>query len=168
MSGVLARLLSHLHNSFTCFAYALYRRRTASDEINVLIVLVSEFVDENKEIDIKQLNDLYEEGYVKSEKGSGKRVQIDSTSRLQICLDFPEYKSEFLSFEVDQPQLDSIGYVVDHFKGVSIKYPARGTVKISEVHSEENSTAENEFLWVLSIDETEENARKKKSLGNSN
>ena len=60
-------------------------------------------------------------------------------------------------FHVDQTQLDSIGYVIDHFKGVPIKYPARGTVTISEVCAMESSTAENGLPWVLNIVEEEQN-----------
>ncbi|XP_028404411.1 uncharacterized protein LOC114527036 isoform X2 [Dendronephthya gigantea] len=161
--GVLANLLSHLNNSFTCFAYALYRRQPASNElINILVVLVSEFVDDNDEKDIKMLKDLYEAGYVKSEKGTPKRLQTDRC--FQMCLDFPEYKDRPKLFYVDQPQLDSIGYVIDHFKRVPIKYPAKGTVTISEVLSEENSTAESDLPWVLEIDEKEQKAIKYKLM----
>ena len=69
MRGALASLLSHLNNSFTCFAYALYRRQPARDElINIVIVLMSEFVVENKEQDVKRLNDLIKKDTLKVTK----------------------------------------------------------------------------------------------------
>ncbi|XP_028404412.1 uncharacterized protein LOC114527037 [Dendronephthya gigantea] len=157
--GMLASLLSHLNYSFSCYAYALYRRKPAHNElIDILVVLVSEFVDDKGEENIKQLKDLYQAKYIKSEKGTAKRLGTDR--RLQMCLDFQEYKGGPFSFFVDQGQLDSIGYVIDHFKGVPIKYPAKGTITIHEVLSEENSAAESGLPWVLRIDEEQQNAKK--------
>ena len=163
MRGRLSRIFSHLHKSFTCFAYALYRRVSIS-EIDISIVLVSEFVREDEKKAIKQLNDLYKEGYVKSDKRTAKRLQIDSY--LQLCLGFPEYKGGPFSFLVDELQLDSIGYVIDHFKRIPIKYPAKGTVTISDVYSVENSTNKSGLPWVLNIVEEEQKAVQDKVPGN--
>ncbi|XP_028404385.1 uncharacterized protein LOC114527016 isoform X2 [Dendronephthya gigantea] len=154
--GRLARIFSHFRKSFTCFAYALYRRQL-SNKIDIIVVFVSEFVE--KDTDIKQLNDLKKVGYVLSDRGAAKRIQINSD--LQMCLNFPGQKDEPLLFHIDQPQLDSIGYVLDRFKGVPIKFPAKGTVTISEVLSEENSTGESELPWVLNI--VEQDAKEDKS-----
>ena len=159
MRGLISRILSHLNYSFTCCAYAFYRRLPPVDKIDIAVVLVSEFVDEYEEKDIKQLKDHLKEGYVRSDKGMGKRVQTDRP--LQINLDFPGMQFSPFLFEIDQPQLDSIGYVIDHFKGVSIANPASGNIKIGEEDSDINS----EFLWKIKIHEkddmTDENGNSK-------
>jgi hypothetical protein len=50
-----------------------------------------------------------------------------------MSLDFPGVENTPFSFIVDQPELDSVGFVIDHFKGIAVKSPASGIVKISEV-----------------------------------
>ena len=146
--GMIARILSHLNQSFTCRAYSLYRRVASTDMIDISVVLISEFLDDNNKEDIKQLKDHYDEGYNKGERGMLKRVDTDL--RLEMFLDFPGVKSTPISFKVDQPQLDSVGFVIDDFKGISVKYPANGRVKVHEVHY-----IENRLLWDLSVREIE-------------
>lgn len=142
--GRLARILSHLNHSFTCCAYAFYRR-PSMDTIDISVVMLSEFVDEKKKEDIKQLKDHFEEGYAKGDKGMGKRVHTKRP--LEICLDFPGVESIAFPFKVDQPELDKDGFVIDHFKGIAIKSPACGAVKISEA----DRSVENEFVWRMNI-----------------
>ncbi|XP_028404382.1 uncharacterized protein LOC114527015 [Dendronephthya gigantea] len=160
MRGLISRILSHLNYSFTCVAYAFFRRLPPIDKIDFAVVLVSEFVDEYEEKDIKQLKDHLKEGYIKSDKGMAKRVQTDRS--LQMHLDFSGIELSPFVFEIDQPQLDSIGYVIDHFKGVSIESPASGNIKIGEEVCDINS----EFLWKLKIheneDDTNENGQSQK------
>ncbi len=148
--GRLARILRHLNQSFTCRAYSFYRRQPGMDRIDISVVLLSEFVDEDQEEDIKQLKDHLEAGYVKGEKGLLKPVHTDR--RLEMCLDFPEIESTSFSFKVDQSELDSVGFAVDHFKRIVIESPANGAVKISEMEQ----TAKNESLWMLNVCEKEE------------
>ncbi len=147
--GKLAQILSHLNHSFTCRAYALYRRLPSMDTIDISVVLLSEFVDE-KEEDIKQLKDHFEEGYLKGEKGMLKRVHTDR--RFEMSLDFPGVEKTLFVFKVDQAELDSVGFVIDRFKGIPVKSPANGIVKICEVHR----SGESELLWKLSIHEMKE------------
>ena len=148
-NGKLARILKHLNQSFTCRAYSFYRRLPGMDTIDISVVLLSEFVDEDKGEDIKQLKDHLEAGYVKGEKGLLKPVHTDR--HLEMCLDFPEIESTSFSFKVDQSELDSVGFTVDHFKRIAIKSPASGAVKISEMEQ----TAKKS-LWVLNVCEKEE------------
>ena len=146
--GMLARILSHLNQSFSCRAYSFFRRLSTTDMIDVSVVLISEFVDDNNEEDIRQLKDHYDEGFTKGEKGMLKRVHTDR--RLEMSLEFPGVESAPISFKVDEPQLDSVGFVIDHFKGISVKNPANGRVKVHEVHQ-----IENRLLWDLSVPEVE-------------
>jgi hypothetical protein len=118
--------------------------------IDISVVILSEFVDENEEADIKQLKDHLKAGYVKGEKGMLKRVYTDR--RLEMSLHFPGVENTPFAFVVDQPQLDSVGFVIDHFKGIAVKSPVSGKVKISEV----DRNIENESLWRISICEMEE------------
>ena len=140
--GQLARILSHLNHSFTCRAYVFYRRLFSMDTIDISVVLLSEFVDEKEEEDIRQLKDHFEAGYVKGEKGMLKRVHTDRP--LEMCVDFPGVESAPFSFEIDKSQLDSVGFVIDHVKGIPVKSPASGTVKISNYAA---------ILWKLTIHE---------------
>ena len=142
----IARILSHLNNSFTCRAYALYRR-PSPDTIDISVVFVSKFVDDDKEEDIKQLRDHFEAGYVKGEKGMLKGVHTDR--RLEMSLQFPEVPTTPISFKVDKTELDDDGFAVDLFKEIALKSPASGKVKISEVHR----SAENKLLWWLNVRE---------------
>ena len=151
--GMLARILSHLNQSFICRAYALYRRSSTVGAIDISVVILSEFVDENEEEDIKQLKDHLDLGYVKGEKGLLKRVYTDR--RLEMSLDFPGVENTPFSFIVDQSQLDSVGFVIDHFHEIVVKSPASGKVKIREV----DRSIENESLWRINICEIEEEIR---------
>ena len=146
--SMIGRILSHLNQSFTSRAYSLYRRFGTSDMIDISVVLISEFVDTDNEEDIKQLKDHYDEGYTKGEKGMLKRV--DTYRRFEIFLDFPGVESTPISFKVDQPQLDSVGFVIDDFKGIFVKHPANGRVKVHEV-----PPTENRLLWNLNVREVE-------------
>ena len=148
--GKLARILSHLNHSFTCRAYVLYRRYPSMDTMDISVVMSSEFLDEDGEYDIKQLNDHFEAGFVQGEKGMLKRVHTHR--RLKMCPYFPGINSTPFSFKVDQPQLDSVGFVVDHFKRIAVKWPASGAVKISDIRRGD----ENESLWELNVCEMEE------------
>ena len=148
--GELVRILSHLNHSFTCCAYVFYRRRPQMATIDISVVLVSEFVDEGKTGKFKQLLDHLKEGYTQGEKGTAKRVHTDRG--LEVSLDFPEFECTPYSFKVDQAELDSVGFVVDHFKGTAIRKPPCGIVKISEV----DRGAGNEILWKLNVFEKAE------------
>ena len=53
---------------------------------------------------------------------------------LEMCLYFPGIDNTPFYFEVDQPQLDSVGFVIDHFKKIAVKCPASGIGKISDIH----------------------------------
>ena len=152
--GMIARILSHLNQSFTCRAYSLYRRVPSTDIIDVSVVLISLFVD------IRQLKDHYDEGYTKGERGMLKRVHTDR--RLEMFLDFPGVKSTPISFKVDQLELDSVGFVIDYFKEIFVKHPAIGRVKVHEVsHIEKKlwnlkvSHIEKTLLWNLRVREVE-------------
>ncbi|CAB4014829.1 Hypothetical predicted protein, partial [Paramuricea clavata] len=143
----IARILSHLNNSFSCRAYALYRRLPSLDTIDISVVFVSKFVDDDREEDIKQLRDHFKDGYVVGDKGKLKRVHTDR--RLEMSLQFPEVPSTPISFKVDKAELDDDGFVVDLFKRVAVNRPASGMVKISEVHR----SVENKLLWLLDVRE---------------
>ena len=157
--GKLARILSHLNHSFTCCAYAFYRRLPSLDTIDISVVMLSEFVDERKLEDIKQLKDHFDERYVKAEKGMLKRVH--TKRHLEISLDFLGVESTPFSFKVDQAELDKDGFVIDHFNGIAVNSPASGKVKISEVHR----SAENKLLWPLNIREEEQEIKKEETYG---
>ena len=148
--GELARILSHLNHSFTCCSYVFYRRRPPLATIDISVVLVSEFVDEGKTGKFKQLLDHLKEGYTQGEKGMSKRVHTDRG--LEVSLDFPEFECAPYSFKVDQPELDSVGFVIDHFKGTAFQSPACGILKISEV----DGSAGNKILWKLNVCKEEE------------
>ena len=151
--GKLARILGHLNGFFSCRAYSFYRRNPSMDTIDISVVLLSEFVDENKEEDIKQLNDHFEAGYVKAEKGLLKIVHTNR--HLELCLDFPEVEYTPFLFRIRQSQLDSVGFAVDHFKGIAVNSPAYGAVTISEIkHGEERKS-----LWKLNVCEIEDKIR---------
>jgi hypothetical protein len=146
--GKLARILCHLNNSFTCRAYAFYRRLPSSNTIDISVVILSKFVDERAEDDIKQLKDHFAAGYIVAEKGMLKRVH---TKRLlEISLDFPGLESTPFSFKIDQPELDEDGFVVDHFNGIAVNRPAKGKVRIGD------TTEEHTTLWTLNVLENEE------------
>jgi hypothetical protein len=147
--GKLAQILSHLNHSFTCRAYVLYRRPPSMDTMDISVVMLSEFLDENKESDIRQLKYHFKKEFVIGEKGVLKRVQTHR--RLKMCPYFPGINSTPFSFKVDQAQLDSVGFVIDHFKKVEVISPASGAVKISDIRRGD----ENESLWELNVCENE-------------
>ncbi|XP_028411880.1 uncharacterized protein LOC114534615 isoform X2 [Dendronephthya gigantea] len=153
VSDMIGRILSHLNHSFPCYAYAYYRRRPPMDKIDISVVLVSSFIDKNKE-KIKLLKDHEEEGYIKFDKGMEKCLCTDQP--LEMCLaDFPGLQSGAYQFKVNQCQLDKDGFVIDQFKGCSIRYPASGNVNISAVYPCE----ELHSLWTLNIFEEEQECR---------
>ena len=148
MRGWLARILSHFNHSFYCRALPFYRRVPSRDAIDISIVLVSDFVEDDHGEDIKQIKDLYELGYIKGEKGLLKPVCTNCL--LEMCVHFPDVESGPFLFKIDQGQLDSaVGYVVDQFKGIAMKSPVNGVVRIDEVQED----AQNKSLWVLNISE---------------
>ena len=146
---MIARCLSHLNQSFTCRAYSLYRRVASTDMIDISVVLISKFEEDNNEENIKQLKDHYDEGYTIGERGMLKPVNTNRCH--EISLDFPGVETTPISFKVYRPQLDSIGFVIDNFKGISVKRPANGRVKVYEVHHIENT-----LLWDLSVCEVKQ------------
>jgi hypothetical protein len=159
--GTLARILSHLNHSFTCRAYAFYRRSPAMDTIDISAVLVSEFVDEDLGEDIRQIKDHVEAGYVKEDKGFLKPVRTNCS--LEMSLYFADVVNVPFSFKIDQRQLDSaVGFVVDHFRRIAIKNPAIGTVMIDEVQEQTEKTS----LWELNISENEEKIKREFAEGN--
>ena len=157
--GKLARILSHLNHSFACCAYVFYRRKPAMNTIDISVALISDFVDEEEKGNFKQMLDHEKEGYIKGDKGMAKRVHTNR--RLEMSLNFPEFEFAPFSFKVDQPELDSVGFVIDRFKGTAIQSPARGNVNISEV----DSGVENLALWTLDVCEEKE-IRKPVTEGN--
>ena len=148
--GKLARILGHLNGYFICRAYSFYRRMPLKDTIDISVVLLSEFVDEEKEEDIKQLKDHFQVGYVMGEKGLLKPVHTNR--RLEVILDFPEIENTPFLFKVRQAQLDFVGFAFDNCKEIAVKSPAIGTVKISEM----KSRARKESLWKLNVCEIED------------
>ena len=147
--GKLARILSHLNNSFNCYAVGLYRRIPTFPNIDVAVVFLSEFVQMHEDKrNASQLNMMIRENkYHKSETGSLKRV--DTHRRLEMRLEFPELDPvEPLVFKVDVPQLDSVGMVLDNFREISQGFPARGKVLIYEVYR-----SNRRLLWTLNITE---------------
>jgi hypothetical protein len=161
--GMLARILSHLNYSFACRVYALYRRIPTMDTLDISVVILSEFVDDDKGEDIKQLKDHLDLGFVKGEKGLLKRVHTDR--RLKMSLHFPGVENTPFSFIVDQPELDSVGFVIDHFKEIAVKCPASGIVKISEVDRSDEDQ-EDEVLWQLNVIEMQEKIKVEVADGN--
>ena len=147
--GWLARILCHLNHSFTCCAYAFYRRLPSMDTIDISVVIMSDFVDERAVDEIRQLKNHYDEHYIKAEKGMDKRVHTKCF--LEISLDFPGLESTPFKFKIDQAELDKDGYVVDHFNGIAVHKPAKGKVRITELHE----SSEKEVLWTLNVCERE-------------
>ena len=143
----LARILSHINQSFICLAYSFYRRSPPMNTIDIAVVLVSEFFYENEESNIKH---LLEEGFVKGEKGVLKRVNTDHP--LEMCLHFPGVETPPYPFQIDQSLLDSAGFVIDHFKKIAVMGQAHGEVKISEKQQGD----ENKSLWILNVHEKNE------------
>ena len=143
--GKLARLMSHLTRRFTCRAYVFYRRLLPMETIDISVVLVSKFVDEKKE-EIEQLKHHLEGGYIEGEKG--KLMGVDTHCNLEMRLDFPGIESPGYLFKVDLSQLDSVGFVVDHFEGTALVNTASGSVKIYE-----SNRNENKLLWKLKVHE---------------
>ena len=158
--GMLGRSLSHLNYSFMCCTYVLYRRIPTMDTLDISVVILSEFVDDDKGEDIKQLKYHLDQGYVKGEKGVLKPVHTDRP--LEISLDFPGVENIPFSFDVNERLLDSVGFVIDYFQEIAIKSPARGKVKISEAHRSEKK----ESLWSMNIREIEEQFGVKGAEGN--
>ena len=54
--------------------------------------------------------------------------RVDTDRHFEMSLNFPGVESIPISFKVDQTQLDSVGFVIDDFKAISVKYPANGRV----------------------------------------
>lgn len=145
--GMLARILCHFNYSFVCRAYALYRKGPSMGTIDIAVVLVSEFVDDNDKNDIKQLRDHFDRGYHTGEKGMLKCVHTDRD--LQIRLNFPGVESRHISFKINQAELDSSGYAISDFEEIEIKSPGNGKVEIREV-------VNDTLLWKLSLGEIKE------------
>ena len=138
----LARIISHLSHSFACLAYSFFRRSPSVDTIDIAVVLVSKFFDENKENSIKH---LLAEGFVKGDKGVLKRV--NTRYPLEMSLHFPGIDKKPYQFQVDQSKLDSVGFVIDYFKEIGVRSPANGKLKISKPVRRD----ENESLWTLNV-----------------
>ena len=157
--GMLSRILSHLNQEFRCRAYSLYRRIPFMDTIDIVVVLLSEFVvHEYDDKDIQQLKDHFEAGYFVGEKGALQRVHTDRS--LEISLGFPGIQQLPFALKVDQLELDSVGFVTDHFKGTDLTTPAFGMVNVYEVHR----TAANKLLWKLTVREIEEQVITKEKM----
>jgi hypothetical protein len=156
--GELPRILSHLNHSFTCRAYALHRRVPFMDTIDISVVLISLFVDKLEGKNIQQLKDHYDAGYEVGEEGMLKLVHTDR--RIEVSLDFPGVESTPFSVKVVKSELDSVGFLIEEFKGTELKYPALGRVLINEVHRH----APNKSLWRLNVRETDEKPCKKKEV----
>ena len=141
----LARILGHINNLFACRAYIFYRRSTSMETIDISIVIVSEFVDEKTE-EIEKLNYHLKHGYVKGEKGNLKPIYTDRN--LEMCLDLGVEIAPF-TFKIDSRQLDTVGFVVNHFEGIATtENLVSGSIKISY----ESSSDGNELLWKLNVE----------------
>ncbi len=127
-----------------------YRRLPSTDTIDISVVMLSEFLDEDEEYDIKQLKDHFKAGFVQGEKGMLKCVY--TCRLLKMCLYFSGTYIPPFVFKVDQPQLDSVGFVIDHFKRIAVKSPASRAVKISDIPRGDK----NESLWDLNVCEKKE------------
>ena len=139
----LARILSHLNHSFNCHAVALYRRMPRSPDIDIFVVLYSEFVENPSEL-TKMID---ENGFRRGEIGAIKRVDIHRS--LEMCLEFPGFPEKKVhQFKIDVTQLDKNGMVIDYFREITQAFPATGKVVISEV--QRNC---EELLWTLNINE---------------
>ena len=141
--GKLARILSHLNKSFSCRAYVFYRRMM--NTIDISVVMISDHAEKNQKEIAQQLQDHLEQGYIQGEKGMLKPVQ--TMRQLEINLHFPGIQRPSYLFEVDVPHLDSVGFVVDHFKEIVISRPANGAVEIHELQRNE----EKDRLWRLKV-----------------
>lgn len=146
--GLLARILSHINNSFMCCAYVLYRKSASMEEsIDISVVIVSEFVYEEKKKkkeELEQLNCHIRQGYVKGGEGMSLKP-VDTERSLEMCLVFTEGKSTSDPFTIGLRQLDTVGFVVHH-KVVAIENPVSGLVEIYETNSDVD---ENSLLWKL-------------------
>ncbi|XP_028404377.1 uncharacterized protein LOC114527013 isoform X2 [Dendronephthya gigantea] len=140
--GRLARILSHLNHSFTCRAYVLHRRRPANT-MDIVVVIVSEFVDDGEEGDIRQLKDHIGEGYERGEKG--RLTRVHTNRRLVMSLVILGVETNPYRFKIDRSQLDSVGFSVNHFRGIASEQRENKTVKISE------ACEDGECLWELDV-----------------
>ena len=104
--------------------------------------MISEFV-ESEEKDIKQFKDHFEMGFEKGQKGMLKRVHTDRI--LVMSLVIPGVETMSHSFLVDQSRLDSVGFVVDYFRGIAIEGQEKGTIMISEAREG------SDFLWYMDV-----------------
>ena len=148
--GKFARFLSHLKNSFSCRAYVFYRRQQTMNPLEISVVLISEYVEDDQ---AQQLKDHDNEGYTQGGKGFVKTVHTNR--QLEIRLDFPGIERSPYPFKVDLRQLDSGGFVVDDFEAVAINGPANGAV---EVHEVQRNGGKNR-LWRLNVCEEQNNTR---------
>ncbi|XP_046864982.1 uncharacterized protein LOC124459564 [Xenia sp. Carnegie-2017] len=151
-----ARLLSHLNHSFDARAYVLYRRLPEMNTLDISVIFISEFVDKKNEKGIVQLAYHCKENFHIGERGMLKRVKTRRTYK--ICLDFPGREKTFENFKMDEPQLDSSGFVVDCFKGLVMNFPAKGYVNISEINPNDGS---EKLIWKLNVCEDDKMARPK-------
>ena len=71
-----------------------------------------------------------------------------------MSLHFPGFERPPFPFQIDQPQLDSAGFVID-FKEIAVRSPANGKVKISKTAH----LHENEALWILYVHEENEDVQ---------
>ena len=146
----IARILSHLNNSFNCMAAVLYRRIPTFPMIDVAIVLFSEYIVAQQKNDSLLNSIAAEHSYHVGEKSSFKR--FDTQRCHEMCIEFPGIKTtDAVTFHVDVPHLDSLGMIVDHFQDVPCEFPARGRVDIYEVHRTGKTV-----LWSLNIIEIPE------------
>lgn len=143
--GVVARIISHLNHSFNCYAIALYRRMSPS-EIDIAVVLLSEYVKNNKseleksDLMIKLCDNKYK--YRLAEQGTSKLLDTHGCLRMRLELSGidPGRRTEI---QLDQSKLDSLGMVVDKFLGILQEFPAKGKVHIAKVGGDN--------LWSLNI-----------------
>lgn len=142
--GKLPRILSHLNHSFNCHAMVLYRRKPpTSPDIDIFVVLYSEFVENPSEL----TKMIHENGFRKGDTGAIKRV--DTHRSLEMCLEFPGFPEKNVhKFKIDVSQFDKNGMVIDYFGGITQASPGKGKVVISEVRRNRE-----ELLWTLNIRE---------------
>jgi hypothetical protein len=154
--GKLTRLLSNFDRPCTVRAHTFNRRLPSKGTVYISC----EFVHEEREEMIEHLKVLFQPGYVDGEKGMLTRVHTDCCPK--ICVDFAVVERTPFSFKVNKSELDSVGFVVEFFMGISIRSPASGIRKIREVHR----NTENTFLWSLDLLQMEEAINVEEACGN--
>ena len=139
-----AHAISFCNHSYNCHAVGLYRRIPSFPNLEIAVVLYTEFV-KREECQIQNLISNREDPYIVGEKGPIKR--LDTNQPLKVFLDFPGTNVEPVKVDVDEDQLDRFGMVVDDLPEIPNVCPTSGMIMI-------HACAENEKLvWKMHIRE---------------